>query len=361
MLVKGNSRISGNIRSILLIQLGDIGDVVLSFPAVRALRENFSHADVIVAVRGKALDILENCPWASGAISINTGQRSLIQKIGYQKNFFLQLWKYQFDLAIDLRADPRGAVLAFLSGARQRVGFFQKGHPFWRNWLFTHLAVPYGKPDDHMTEYYSNLLAEYHITPSDIWPVIVVSEQKQEMAGKLFNEENVPQDRPIIAIQPFCLWQYKEWGAEKYIQLIQQIRTAYNFPVIITGSPEERVRADRITESCGNHVYNLAGKTPMGLLPAVLKACRLFIGSDSAGMHIAAGVGTPTVTIYGPSSVSDWAPRGSKHSIVHTELPCLPCHQKGCDGSGTSRCLEGLTVDEAMPAVKCQLDRILND
>jgi len=357
MLVKGSSRISGNIRNILLIQLGDIGDVVLSFPTVRALREHFSHADVIVAVRGKALDLMENCPWSSGAISIDKGQRNLIQEIGYQKNFFLQLWKYQFDLAIDLRADPRGAVLAFLSGARQRVGFFQKGHPFWRNWLFTHLAAPHGKPDNHMTEYYSNLLAEYHITPSDIWPVIVVSEQKQEMAGKLFNEENVPQDRPIIAVQPFCLWHYKEWGAEKYIQLIQQIRTAYNLPVIITGSAEERVRADRITERCGNRVYNLAGKTPLGVLPAVLKACRLFIGSDSAGMHIAAGVGTPTVTIYGPSSVSDWAPRGSKHSIVHTELPCLPCHQKGCDGSGTSRCLEKLTAGEVFAAVRGQIDR----
>ncbi len=271
--------------------------------------------------------------------------------------FFLRLWKYNFDLAVDLRAGSRGAILALLTGARQRVGFFQKGHPFWRNWLFTHLAAPYVKPDNHMTEYYSNLLAEYQITPSDIWPVIVVSEQKQEIAGKLFNEENVPQDRPIIAIQPFCLWQYKEWGAEKYIQLIQQIRTAYNLPVIITGSPEERVRADRITESCENHVYNLAGKTPLGLLPAVLKACRLFVGSDSAGMHIAAGVGTPTVTIYGPSSVSDWAPRGSKHSIVHTEIPCLPCHQKGCDGSGTSRCLEELTVGDVFAAVRGQIDR----
>lgn len=361
MFIKGNNLILKDISSILLIQLGDIGDVVLSFPAIRALRENFPNAKLVVAVRKKAAELIADCSWTTAVISINKEPRKWYQELTYQKNFLLKLWKYQFDLAIDLRADPRGAVLAFLSGARQRVGFFQKGHPFWRNWLFTHLATPHGKPDNHMTEYYSNLLAEYHITPSDIWPVIVVSEQKQEMAGKLFNEENVPQDRPIIAVQPFCLWQYKEWGAEKYIKLIQQIRTAYNLPVIITGSPEERVRADRITESCGNHVYNLAGKTPMGLLPAVLKACRLFIGSDSAGMHIAAGVGTPTVTIYGPSSVSDWAPRGSKHSIVHTELSCLPCHQKGCDGSGTSQCLEELTVDEVMPAIKCQLDRILND
>jgi hypothetical protein len=82
------------------------------------------------------------------------------------------------------------------------------------------------------------------------------------------------------------------------------------------------------------------------MFAAVLKSCGLFIGVDSAGMHIAAAVGTPTVSIFGPSSAASWAPRGSRHKVVHGNLPCIPCRQKGCEGTEQSRCLDELSVNE---------------
>jgi heptosyltransferase-3 len=96
----------------------------------------------------------------------------------------------------------------------------------------------------------------------------------------------------------------------------------------------------------------------MGLLPAVLKACALFIGVDSAGMHIAAAVGTPTVSIFGPSAPASWAPRGPEHLVVHRNLSCVPCRQKGCDGKEQSRCLDDLTVAEVMSAVATQIEKL---
>jgi len=87
----------------------------------------------------------------------------------------------------------------------------------------------------------------------------------------------------------------------------------------------------------------------------VLKKCGLVIGIDSAAIHIAAAVGTPTVSIFGPSAPVNWAPRGEQHEVIFKDLPCVPCRQKGCNHSGVSRCLEELSIDELIPVVDANI------
>ena len=360
MPVKGNRLIRKDIRNILLIQLGDIGDVVLSFPCIRALRENFPKARVIVAVREKAKGLIEDCPWASGVISVNKENRGLKKEIIYQAKFFSYVRKFSFDLAIDLRTGTRGAILAFLSGAHQRIGFYAADGKVWRNRVFTHLAHLKGEPEQHMASYYLNLLINYNLRTNNIWPEIEIPLEKLKEVKSVFRNENISSDLPIVAVQPFSLWKYKEWGMEKYAALIRWIVSEYGFPVIVSGSPEEKARADALKKMSGPNVYNFAGKTSISMFAAVLKACRLFIGGDSAGIHIAAAVGTPTVGIFGPASVSVWAPRGERHTVVYKNLPCTPCDLKGCESMGVSECLEELTVDEVLSVVKGHIDKMKN-
>jgi len=356
--VKGDNLIPKDIRRILLIQLGDIGDVVLSFPAIRTLRENLPQAEVIVAVREKAAELIEDCPWTSDVISINTSKRRWYQELIYQKDFLLRLWNFNFDLAFDLRTGTRGAILALLSGARQRIGFYASDGKLWRNRVFTHLAHLEGKPGQHLAEYYRNLLIAYDLKTENIWPEIIIPEEKLQKADQLFKTENILPDLPAVAIQPFSLWPYKEWGVEKYIDLIHRISAEYELSIIVTGSTDEREKANKLMNKCGRHVYSFAGKTTIGMFAAVLKLSQLFIGGDSAGIHVASAVGTPTVGIFGPMSVDAWAPRGPQHQVVYKNMACVPCHQKGCQGGGFSRCLEELTVDEVLLVVKSQIDKI---
>ena len=359
MLVKGNNLSRENIHNILLIQIGDIGDVVLSLPAVRALRENFPRANIVVAVREKAKELIEDCRWATNVISINEEKRTWIEEIKYQKRFFSRLRRFHFDLTIDIKPGDRGAIIALISGAQQKVSFYAKDGKLWRNRVFTNLAANKPVPGGHMAEYYLSLLKTYHIKTDKIWPEHDVLEYRQQETRTLLKKEGVPSDRPIIAVQPFSLWKYKEWGVDKYIQLINWLILNYDFSIIITGSLGEKARADEIIKKCPRNTYNLAGKTSIGILPAVFKACRLFIGVDSAGVHIAAAVGLPTVCIFGPSSYISWAPRGAQHRVVYKDFPCVPCYQKGCGDSEYSRCLEELTLEEVMSVVKSQIDGIL--
>ncbi|MBA3004355.1 MAG: glycosyltransferase family 9 protein [Desulfurivibrio sp.] len=354
-LVTGKSVIAGSPRSILLIQLGDIGDVVLTLPCVRAMREAYPHARINVVAWDKAAELLEDCPWLDQVIAVTKRSRSFLGELRFQVVFFRSLRRLQCDLAIDLRTGTRGAIMAFLSGASQRVGFYAEDGKLWRNRLFTGLLKREYIPGMHVADYLLCLLEAFGITTEQRTPMLAVADDKLEKIRILFEGEGVPQDKKIVAVQPFSLWQYKEWGRDKYIALIQWLKEEYGVAVLVTGSAAEKERAEEIVRCCDTGCYNFAGKTSIAMYAALLKQCQLFIGVDSAGLHIAAAVGTPTVGIFGPSSPESWAPRGGQHLIVQKKMPCVPCRQKGCNNSEQSRCLDELTLEEVRSRIDSHL------
>jgi heptosyltransferase-3 len=346
-------------KNILLIQLGDIGDVVLSIPAFLTVKKNYPEANIVIAVREKAKELVQYLDGVHDVISINQDARSFFDEIRYQRAFFSRARGYHFDLAFDFRTGTRGAVLAFLSGARERVSFLDHDS-FWRNKLFTTLyPIDYHLPQ-YVADYYLSLPLAYGLKEHKSPPVIQITSSMEERAKEILDQEKICPAKPVIAIQPFSLWRYKEWDIEKYIQLIQRIIIEYGFTIVLTGSRDEYGRMQMIVDEfreTGHPVRNLAGKTTLAELAAILKLCRLLIGSDSAGMHIAAAVETPTVIIFGPSSPESWAPRGDMHTIVQKEMSCVPCRQKGCDGGGISRCLDELEVNEVFSVIRSHLEK----
>jgi predicted lipopolysaccharide heptosyltransferase III len=358
VLVKGNNILPREIRSILLIQLGDIGDVVLTMPTIRALWDNLPHSRLVVAVREKARNLLDDCPWISEVVYINKQKRALGQELVYQKAFFSRLRRNKFDLAIDLRTGTRGAILAYLCGAPYRIGRYAVDAKLWRNKLFTHLVRPEDELSQHCAEHGLNILAPFDIETQNKSVELFVSSEKKKSVSTILQQENVPLGKSMVAVQPFSLWHYKEWGASNYVKLIDWIIAEFSRSVLIIGSADERARADDLVRRCGPGVYNLAGRTSLDELAALLTACDLLIGGDSAGTHIAAAVGTPTVCLFGPSSPNNWAPKGKQHRVIQKDWVCVPCRQKGCDASEVSRCLEELTVEEVRVVVNDQLSKI---
>ncbi len=360
MFVKGGGLKKDNIKNILLIQFGDIGDVVYSFPCIRALKETFSAARVVMAVQKKAEGLVNECRWADDVIAVDKKKRPLFQALTYQKKFWLRVRNYQFDLVVDLRTGSRGAVLAFLSGAGQRVGRYTPVGNFWRARLFSHLVLPKGRKDQYIAEYYHETLDYYGISTTALNPEITPGREKKKAVNDLLKNHNIPANRPTLAIQPFSRWQYKEWAVEKYIALINRLTELFDISVIITGSPDETVRNRTIVDSCDpKKVFNLAGLTTLDYLPALLQRACLFLGVDSAGVHIAAAVGTPTISLYGPSPAAVWAPKGDGNLVVTGDMPCIPCRDTGCQGSMRSRCLEELSLDKVASAVCGRLKEIL--
>lgn len=352
-IVKGNGRLKQPIRRILLIQLGDIGDVVLAIPTIRSLKRHYPQSHLTVAVRKKASGLLQLCQWCDDILSIGEEKASFQDRIVHHLRFFRSLRKRQFDLAFDMRTGTRGALLAFLSGAPDRIGFQALDDP-WRNRLFNHLTEPpMDRPRLHMAHYHLLLLDRYGVAVDAGWPRLHVTAHYRDATDRLLGQYHVPKKLPLIAIQPFSLWRYKEWGMKKFRLLIQWLVDRHDVAVVVCGTAPERPRVARMTEGLSTGgVLNMAGKTPIALYAALLARCRLFIGCDSAGVHIAAAVETPTATIYGPSSPDSWAPRDKGHMVIRKDMNCVPCRQKGCRNSGVSLCLEELSLDDVIKQIE---------
>lgn len=345
--------------ALLAIQLGDIGDVVLTLPSLRALKTAFPDNHLVVCVREKAGALMDICADVDTVFRINKQDRKPVEAIRYQLDFFSALRSYPYDLAIDFRTGTRGAILALLSGAKARLGFFDNEDQLWRNRVFSHLVHFEYQKGTYVAEYYFEVIKSLGLTSESLDPELAVPMAVKQHVLERLQRIGVDGQSAFIVLQPFSLWQYKELHADKYVDLIDQISRRCGLPVILCGAANERQRAQAITDRSHGKAINLAGETTISQLAGLLSLADIFIGVDSAGLHIAAAVGTPTASIFGPSDPASWAPRGSRHAVIQPKLPCVPCRQKGCDNSGVSRCLDELSMVEMMATIGPMLDRLV--
>lgn len=350
MLISAQHKINIPIKKILVIQLGDIGDVVWAIPAFWALKAAFPRAALSVLVRNPNGDLLSDDPHIDKIFQVD--QQSLFKGLPLLKN----LRREKFDLLFDLRADDRGAFISFFSGARIKAALYYSGL-FWRNRAFTHLVDPPPVKENILgaAEQSLKIIRGFAIKETTSTPQIFVAEKLKDKLSTLLTEEKIETKYGWVSINPFSRWSYKEWDMDKWRQLASFIWQKYKMPVIITSSATEKKRAAALVATSLSPIYNLAGKTTLREMAALLQMSRLHIGVDSAAPHIAAAVGTPTITIYGPSDWRDWAPTGDKNMVVLPDMDCSPCHKKGCDGKGRSICLDNLPVAKVQNAVETML------
>lgn len=164
-------------------------------------------------------------------------------------------------------------------------------------------------------------------------------------------------------LHPGSRWLFKAWSAQRMAELAQRLAQR-GLPVVVTGAADERERAivaellAALAPGVRERVHDLAGTLTLGQLAALTARARLFVGVDSAPMHVAAAVGTPTVVLFGPSDEREWGPwRVAHRVVVSTEFACRPCRNDGCGGSKRSECLDTLSVERVWSAVEDLLGR----
>jgi len=355
---KSTYKLPEEIQNILLIQLGDIGDVVWTTPSIGAVKNSIPGSKVSVMVKEGFGGLLEADPSIERIFEVKQYRGNIFSQAVGQLSFLKDIRAQHCDLVVDLRLGDRGAWTAFATGAPLRVTMHQpKNLPFWRKYLFTHGVVPdppvytRGAADQSLC-----ILRGLGINTDNIIPRLWVSDSVKSHVQEILIDEKIDKLKNWITINPFSRWQYKEWNDQKWIEIINWLWQDYAIPVIITGSPEEKPRAETLIRQCNAQAFNFAGKTTLEELAGVLCLSCLHIGVDSAAPHIAAATGTPTITIYGPSSWKDWAPVGKDHRVILPDMDCVPCRQKGCDNKGQSRCLDELDTDHVKHVIREAID-----
>jgi heptosyltransferase-3 len=162
----------------------------------------------------------------------------------------------------------------------------------------------------------------------------------------------------FVQVHPGSRWLFKCWPAERTAALISQL-AADGHAVLITGAPDPRERllvdaiAAALPDAVRARVADATGTLTLRELAAVTARARLFIGVDSAPMHIAAAMGTPVVALFGPSGEHEWGPwRVPARVVVSTMHPCRPCGIDGCGGGKVSECLTTLPVERVLAAAR---------
>lgn len=341
-----------DIKKILIIAIGEIGDILRLFPFFEALRKNFSSATINLLISLPANhDVWNLLPTSIKfdekiQLDINGAHQGILAKL----RIIRDLRKKGFDLTIDTsRGDGMvpNSLMSFLIGSKHRVGFQKAGVGF------LHTVKVNFREDEYIGEQNLRLLESIgiQISSSDIHIHLQTSEH-------YINDFITKLKSPIISLHPGAKWngRFRCWLQENYAELIKTIIKEYNATIVLLGDSSENKVTSNIANTVGHpNTIDIAGQTKLSEAATIIKYSHLFIGNDSSLLHLAVALKTPAVGIFGPTSPKQVLPASPFLFAISQNLDCSPCyfHQPIYSPQCTHKeCLSKIQVKEVMAAVK---------
>jgi len=346
-----------------------LGDAVMTTPALLRLREKFPAAHIALLCPEKIRDLWLNHPAVDETISFAPGEG--VFAIGKK------LRTGKFDLALVLPNSPRSALEVFLAGIPQRIGYARP----WRNFFLTqtaaqradavkmrkrsvaeiknlifHLPISSNQlPNSaHQIHEYLHLAAALGTNAEPLPPQLFVAPEEIEAAKKKFDLEK--NDRPIIGLNPGAEYgPAKRWPVEKFIAAAKEIQQRTNCTWLLFGGKSDATITNQIASqlpSANSQLLNLAGKTSLRELMALLKLCRVLLTNDTGPMHVAAALGTPVVVPFGstsPELTGPGLPGDPRQRLLKSDAPCSPCFLRECPID--FRCMNSISVERVVEVV----------
>lgn len=340
---------------ILIIRADRIGDMILSLPFFKALKQNFPQSKVTCLASTISAQLLENNPyldqvltfdppWFEGRAPWKGGTRTM-QIIGLLKN-------QGFDLGIDLRGNQFNILLMALAQVKKRLSYDIVPGSF----LLTH-TCPYlaGK---HESEYFLDLLQtvsrQRHKTPPG--PYLFPAQENVRQAEKFLQQCSISSQDCLIVLHPGAGKgrTYKRWPPEYFIHLGKQLQQKFRAKIILTCSQSELELAKNIQAGIGKEVF-ISWERLKNLLDlaALLRQVQAVVATSTGIMHLAAAVGSFVVVLSGPENKKRWSPLGDNQIILRKDLPCSPCRETTCTSNG--RCLRDIHPEEVLAILKSRL------
>jgi lipopolysaccharide heptosyltransferase II len=355
----------GKTGRILVIKLCCLGDIVHMTPGLRGLRCAYPDAEITLLVCRWVEELVRCIPFVDNYILFDAPYSTSIPRRAQEALALLRtLRRKSYDLIIIGHRNRVFGTLAFLSGAKRRVGF--AGIPF-----LTHRAI--FDPSVHEVERYLALLRVLGISVDTTETELRPLPEDQEFIEKLVEQYGVPGNVSLIGIfpgggeNPGTSMTIKRWYPDQYSRLIEELSREYGCPVALVGSKAEVELNEAIRGAVmsSNRVINLAGRLTLRQFIALAGRCCLFVGGDSGPTHIAAAVGAPTLSLFGPSDPRLVAPRGRLHRYIWKQVECSPCYtpltvmdRKNFNGKDfvcwtrTHACMRELIIQDVLQTVR---------
>lgn len=349
------------VRRIGVLKLKHIGDVLLATPCFRALRHAFPQAELHAIVNDESAPILAHHPLLAALHvfprqAIKAGWR---KRLAAERAFLRGIRAAHLDMTVDLTSGDRAAWISRLSGARYRLAYHPDGKGFWgKRHLYTHLAPPCRDPDLHEVLKNLGVLAHVGIPFANPRMEVFPSPADAAAAEAALRAAGLPDGRPFVVAHPTSRWLWKCWPAERFGTLLAWIQAQRDLPVVLTCGPDRRETAwtERMLAAGAGRPLDLRGRLTLLQWAALVKRARLFVGVDSAPMHLAAAQNVPTLSFFGPTGWRNWFPWAVRHVVLVHDCPCA--RDRGvahCDWSKPRACLDAISLEDAKAAVDALL------
>jgi heptosyltransferase-2 len=333
-------------KRILIVRTDRIGDVLLSTPAIKALRDKYPHAYIAMMVAPYAKDIVDGNPYLDEVIIYD--KDNLHKRWRDTIRFSRNLKKKRFDLSIVLHPTNRVHLITFLAGIPKRLGYDRK-----LGFLLTD-RIKHEKQlgKQHESEYVLDMLRPLGISNARLELYMPIKKEAENWVEQKFKLEGIwPKDK-ILAIHPAASCPSKVWSAARFAQACDVLADKYKLKVILISGPNDADKALEVASHMRNRCINFAGKTTVSELASLLKRCSLFISNDSGPVHIASAVSTPVISIFGRNQAGlsplRWSPLGLKDKILHKDIGCIQCLAHNCKKEFA--CLKAIRVEDVVAA-----------
>lgn len=326
-------------RKVVVRGVNWVGDSVIATPALRRLRRAFKDSHITLIVRPWCAAIYEHSPDIDDLwVHDDSTTKGLLQTAARMR-------KEKFDFGIALNNSFRSALLLTLGQVKRRVGYARSK----RSLLLTK-ALPLDKKllEDHEVYYYLNLVNWLSDEKPDAPQLVLVpGDREWQEASAILKERGVQGGRMWIGIAPGAInSEAKLWLPERFAALADRFHNEAKAEVMLLGSASEKKVLDKVESLCKTPVCNLAGVMNLGQTIALMSRLHAFVGNDSGAMHMAAGLGVPTVAIFGPTNWKTTAPFSTKSRIVRHQVDCQPCMLRDCPIDHP--CMTGVSVEDVV-------------
>jgi lipopolysaccharide heptosyltransferase II len=255
------------------------------------------------------------------------------------RGFARSLREREFDLVLDLQGLFRSGWLARKTGAPVRVGFRNARELAWL--FYTH-RVPIDTMEQHAIDRYLKLARFIGCDAGPVeFPFATTDADRAHVAGLL------PDSQPYAVILPGTNWPTKRWPVAKFAGLVAPLRERFGLETVLAGGADAAEMATAIPGA-----INVAGKTTLKQLTALLERAAVVVANDSGPMHIASALGRPLVTAFGPTNPVRTGPFGRMDAVVRLDIPCSPCYSRRCSHQS---CLQTLDVDAVLDLARSQM------
>jgi ADP-heptose:LPS heptosyltransferase len=327
------------IKTILVVKLRTLGDVLTTFPLLRALKELYPQAHLIMAADESYQDLFSTHPrvdefWAHPAAELR--RRGGLFALRQLWAMMGRIRRQRVDLYVDLYGSLRTALWGALAGVPQRLGFNLRG----RKYFYTRTIIAAHRYVVDLNLQFAQALGwqgrdrrlEFFLSPADL------AAARAHLLGQGWDP-----DRPLFVVSPGGGWPLKCWSAERFGRVADRLARETGSQVAISGSAAERPLVEACARAAARPVLTLVG-LPLRPLAATISLARLFMGNDSGPKYFAEAFGVPTLICYGPTDFANNNPDSPLNAVAFNPVECRPCHSEECR-RGDRVCLDELSED----------------